>query len=260
MRDELEKLIWEEADEALSPAGRDRLAHLLATAPDAAVRRSEIARIRRQLSELPDVPPPAEMYESVRTALDAVRQERRREAPRRGTARSGLSNWLRGASRGSWRLRYAYALLGAVIASLAVAWLSQPHEERDKLKEEYFYGSLSEARESWPGCVLGDGLLSLERQGHSLIAVAQSADGVVLEVTLEQAGRGMRLLELNETASSVANLSITGGRRLSFTHRGTGRVELRLSLASDLPVAVRISSAGRVLVDRSLDLNEIPAR
>jgi hypothetical protein len=148
-------------------------------------------------------------------------------------------------------------MVGLLIGAFSVLLLSQPRGEREGLSEEYFYGSLSQEEAASPGLTLADGLLVLHRSGGEVIATLDS-QGEPLELTVAQAGGGLRLLSLRETADSTQSVRIEEGR-LALSHLGPGRVELRLGVAA-APLELRLGSREATILEQSVRWDEIPAR
>lgn len=237
--EELEQLLWEEAEGVLTAAGRERLARLMDRAVEGAQRRAEIAAASEALSRLPRVEPPAEMYESIQTAVCA--RERERERVRDGRRRSPATTALERTWTsivGAWSVRYTYGLAGVLVGLMVAVVLVPSRSARERSDDAYYLGALTGKAMPASPLTFADGLLELRREGDTILAtLAGAGETGALEISFEQPGR-----------------------RLSLTHRDAEPVEVRFDATSGLPVGVRLASPRGTVFQREFQLNEIPAR
>ena len=120
--DELEQLLWECAEDELSPAEQERLQAHLDVHPEWATRFGEIADLNRELAAVPEKQPPAELRRRIHRALPPAARPAPLEAgSQHGDWRQRLRRWL--SPSPAWGL--AYLAAGLVIGLLAQPLVSR---------------------------------------------------------------------------------------------------------------------------------------
>lgn len=250
MRDDIERLLWEDLDGTLDAEAKVKLELKLSGDPAARALGERAAETVRLLEEVEEVPAPA----SLRTRIEA--QIAAREEPASSPTRAGFRNVL----LTPWVPRFAYMAAGILVGALAVQLLGSTAglPGRDDASELYGVMSFQMADPSALMVPVPDagGRVSLQAQGDRLVANLQFSRQEPVDVILHSEG-GLAVSSLN---SGSANVDVTTEpSTLVLRVSGGGRCLLVTEVMDpERVVVVSVKTGGRTLVEEKVRLAELP--
>jgi hypothetical protein len=246
--DELDRLLWDDADGALDVAERERLEAALAAEPAGKRRRREVAECASLLAAVEAVPPPPDLRARIDRAI-AARPSHRPRPAWRGVWDGVL------APRHRMHLAWAAVLVGAIAAVLLLADGARLHDAGDSR----FAGALLPEVVPFAGPETVDladalGALTLSMRDGSLLCqlrLDRPADG---GVRLTVTGGGVM-----PGAVETAGVSVTpiepAPDTVGVVAVGVGSASLAVRVAGTRQeLSVRVEAAGRVAFARRVGI------
>ncbi|HVS14401.1 MAG TPA: hypothetical protein VMV46_10770 [Thermoanaerobaculia bacterium] len=245
---DLERLLWLEVDRQLDDAGSRQLAAALAENEGARRLAAEVREVASLLEGVEPVEAPAELRHAIERSVRAVR-------PTGVVARTPPAAPL------SWRprLRVArLALAAGLVLALGLAGVATVRLGRTVEDPSAAAGAISGTRASEDEALVvplaeDGGSLTLRRVGGRLLLHLERPPAAgPYEITVE--GEGLR------TPGDAAPLRIldASSDRLRATLDEAGAATLSLGVPDAGILRVRVSAAGRTLLDQSFDLHDLP--
>jgi hypothetical protein len=248
--DEVERLLWEQAEGAISAADRERLAVALAADPRAARQRRDITACAELLAAVTDVPAPPALQASIERAIAARPYPRPRAAWREALA--GLMVPQR-------RARLAWATAGVLLAVVTTALLVTDLGRAPGRGDERFYGALVPGRSTLSGAetaLLPDGLgsLTLSARDGSLLCQLRLDRIVEGGVTLDVTGSGVTVGGFEADGVAASQIAAAPDA-VGVASEGVGSVSLAVrAAATPQDVTVRVVAAGRTVFERKVGI------
>ena len=241
--DELERLLWEQAEGVIGAADRERLAAAVAADAEAERRRREVVACAELLAAVPPAPAPPALRASIAAALAALPQPRPRAAWRG-----------RVAALFAPPPRLAWAAAGALLAAAAALLLLA---DRGRVGEERLVGAIGTGPGEARGAAtvaLPDGLGSLSwlARGRELLCQLAIDRAVPGGVTLDVTGAGVAVAGFEADGVAASQVATAPGA-VGVAVDGTGAVSVSVRVAPEASeVTVRVLVAGRPVVERAV--------
>jgi len=247
--DELERLLWLDAEGELAAEERARLAALLAAHPAGERRRRDVAAFAELLAGVEDVPPPSGLAARIERAI-AARPRPRPRAPWRGSLVRLLVR--------PHRAPLAWAAAGVLVAAAAVLLLATD-PRRSPHGDGRFVGALGAAPgEPAAGAeeALPDGLGSIALTGGqgALVCRLRVDRAIPGGLTVVASGAGVTMRALGGEGAATRVLPAAPDRA-GCAVEGPGLVELEVRAPAGADaVVVRVAAAGATVFVRRVDL------
>jgi len=254
--DEVERLLWEQADGTISAADRERLEAAIGADPAGESGRRRVAALAGLLSSVEPVEVPVGLVQRIDRAVAAL--------PLPGTRVSPWRSWIGELLQPRWRVRIAWTAAGLAVGIAAAVLLvsslrSGPGEDVTR-----YYGAMTHRSPlgDHGGLVLpldrGSGRLTLRRDGSALLLDLDVTLSEAGPVVLEIEGGGLALEGVLAGGPSSVEVSHDAGR-IALAVEPVSRNELRLTVAAETAVlTVRVSAGERTVLEREVRVAEVP--
>jgi hypothetical protein len=243
-QDELERLLWEQAEGSIAADERARLDALLAADPGAEQRRHGVMAVAEMLGSVAEVAPPPGLQGRI-TAAVAARQ--------RSHPRASWSALVTDVLAPQWRVRIAWAVVGLVVGMTATALMVADfgHATREDISR--YYGAMAR-----PGAA--DGTVTPLPGGLGTISAGLAGGALALDLDVSrEVGGGVRI-EVAGGDLAVESFSGTSASRVevapeavaaTLEEPGHLSVGIRVPQAAGA-ITVRIFADGKQILERSL--------
>ena len=248
--DELDRLLWEQSEGAISAADRERLAVALAADPEADRQRRGVEACVELLAAVPEVPVPPALRPGIDRALAG------REHPRVRVAQPSILERLLAPPQ---RPRLAWAAAGILFAVATTALLVTNSGPVAGGGDERFYGALVAGPVAPSGAetvLLPEGLGSLTLSGRdgALLCQLRLARAVEGGVSLDVTGSGVTVHGFESDGVAASQIA-SAANAVGVAIRGTGSATLVVRIAAPpQDVTVRITAAGRAVFERAVGI------
>jgi hypothetical protein len=251
--DDLERLLWEQAEGTLAAEDRSRLEAELTANPGAERQRRGVKAVAELLTSVGEVAPPPSLQARIESALAG----RARPRPRLSWA-AMVSEVM----APQWRVRIAWAVVGLVVGMTATALMVADFGRTSRDDISRFYGTMATLETSGAASLevaLPDslGTLTLAGREGKLVVDLEVARPVAGGVAVEVAGAGLEVVSFQAGTATAGRVDVSA-RAVVATAEGAGHFTTKIGLPTPSGVlAVRVAVAGKTVVARSLDVSKV---
>jgi hypothetical protein len=250
VRDDTERLLWDELDGELDADGRRELEERLWRQPEARTLKDRIAETSKLLGAVENALPPADLLARVEARIA------RRETPAAGSPGGGKVAPL----LTPWVPRFAYMAAGILVGVLGLTLLNSASLLPGREDAGALVGTISYERSSSdalriPVADVG-GELSLVARGDDLVVDMNFAAGRPVELNL-RSGSGLDLLALDSGSARVDLEVEPDGLTVLLRSGGECRLEVGVVNPANA-VIVAVLSEGNTLLEKELGVSEVP--
>lgn len=246
---EIERIMWLEIDETVSPGEREKLRAHLEKNPSAREHFDALRRMALLFGRTDEIDPPSELRGRI---LQALQRATPPEA-----VRAGLFDRIGAffSPRPAWRLAAA-AAAGILMGIAAYHFVSRDRGASGSGDESVFYGTMSVNGGAKQGEVLRidapgvTGTLELRGEGSRVLAQISVSSQEDIEIVIEYPGAPQRV-DMDEIPEHPRNQVSVEKGEVRVRHQGSGvyRLVFALDDESESPVRTRVFSEGRLVFE-----------
>lgn len=255
----IEELMWKSIDGTITDREKNQLQSHLDEHPEARAYFGELKSFNELLEGVSEVEPPEVLHQRILAGLERV------PAPSPSRTRSPESRPFKSILGIRWNLRLAVsAALGCLVGIIGYHLANNKSLEERQLDISKIYGTMSIGQDTEYGTVPievegVEGTLKFRRENDVVVSELNVFSDDEVEITFEHAGGDIRSGGLDPAGDSRNRVTVESGG-VSLVNTGDGHYFLAIQLVDHTspPLTLRVSRGDRVLLEKLIDLDDIP--